>query len=117
LSVRSGAVEELARRVPGVTVTEAVALWLEDLYTPDRDSVLETLQPDRLTELHVTTELAASPELAEACLTGLDPAQARRGAGVAGPRFGGSSSGAQPAGDVAGSVPRRDRGPGRTCPR
>jgi hypothetical protein len=34
------------------------------------------MQPDRLAELHVLRELTASPDLARACLTGLDARQA-----------------------------------------
>jgi tetratricopeptide (TPR) repeat protein len=70
---------ELGRRVPGVVVTEAVARWLRELYPPGPDGSLGVLRPDRLAELHVSRELARSPQLAQACLTGLDPAQARRG--------------------------------------
>src|ERR1039457_2164173 len=76
LGVSSAA--ELAARVPGVPVTEAVASWLRDLYPPDGDGQLGALRPDRLAELHVTCELAAWPALAQACLTGLDARQARR---------------------------------------
>ena len=72
------AAAELAARVPGVPVTGAVASWLRDLYPPDGDGQLGALRPDRLAELHVTRELAASPALAQACLTGLDARQARR---------------------------------------
>ena len=68
----------LAERVPGVTVTEAVALWLRELYPPGADGQLGVMRPDRLAELHVSRELGASPALAEACLTGLDAVQARR---------------------------------------
>ena len=69
---------ERAVRVPGVPVTGAVASWLRDLYPPDGDGQLGALRPDRLAELHVTRELAASPALAGACLTGLEAWQARR---------------------------------------
>jgi tetratricopeptide (TPR) repeat protein len=68
---------ELDRRVPGVTVTEAVARWLRELYPPEHGDELGVLRPDRLAELHVTRELSASQALADACLTGLDVAQAR----------------------------------------
>ena len=68
---------ELDKRVPGVTVTERVARWLRDLYPPDPDGGPGALRPDRLAELCVSRELGASPELAEACLTGLDADQAR----------------------------------------
>jgi tetratricopeptide (TPR) repeat protein len=40
--------------------------------------LLGVLRPDRLAELHVSMELAASQALAQACLTGLDAARARR---------------------------------------
>ena len=73
----TGTTSELTGRVPGVVVTEAVTLWLRELYPSDREGVLGVLRPDRLAELHVTRELA-SPALAEACLTGLDAFQARR---------------------------------------
>ena len=74
----AGTAEELSRRLPQVAVTEAVALWLRELYPPDRDGALGGLRPDRLAELLVARELAASPALAEACLTGLTGKQARR---------------------------------------
>ena len=70
--------QELADRVPGVVITEAVALWVRELYPPDKDGMLGILRPDRLAEFHVSRELAADPELAQACLTGLNVAQARR---------------------------------------
>ncbi|HXL87677.1 MAG TPA: tetratricopeptide repeat protein [Streptosporangiaceae bacterium] len=69
---------ELSRRIPGVEVTEAVALWLRELYPSGEDGVPGMLRPDRLAELHVTRSLAFEPDLALACLTGLDAAQARR---------------------------------------
>jgi tetratricopeptide (TPR) repeat protein len=65
-------------RVPGVAVTEAVVLWLQELYPPGPSGELGVLRPDRLAELHVSRELAASQALADACLTDLDPVQARR---------------------------------------
>jgi tetratricopeptide (TPR) repeat protein len=74
----AGTAGELSRRLPQVAVTEAVALWLRELYPPDRDGALGGLRPDRLAELLVARELAASPALAEACLTGLTGEQARR---------------------------------------
>ena len=74
----AGTAEGLAGRVPGVAVTEAVALWLRELYPPGADGELGVIRPDRLAELLVSTELGSSPALAEACLTGLDAAQARR---------------------------------------
>ena len=74
----AGTAGELSRRLPQVAVTEAVALWLRELYPPDRDGALGGLRPDRLAELLVARELAASPALAEACLMGLTGEQARR---------------------------------------
>jgi tetratricopeptide (TPR) repeat protein len=74
----AGTAAELAGRVPGVAVTEAVALWLRELYPPGADGELGVIRPDRLAELHVSTELGSSPALAEACLTGLDAVRARR---------------------------------------
>ena len=74
----AGTAVELAGRVPGVTVTEAVALWLRELYPPGQDGQLGVIRPDRLAELHVSRELAASPALAQACLTAVDAGQARR---------------------------------------
>jgi tetratricopeptide (TPR) repeat protein len=74
----AGTVAGLAGRVPGVAVTEAVARWLRELYPPGTDGELGVIRPDRLAELHVSTELGSSPALAEACLTGLDAVQARR---------------------------------------
>jgi tetratricopeptide (TPR) repeat protein len=73
----SGA-RELSERVPRVTITEAVARWLQDLYPATGDGELGVLRPDRLAEMHVSRELGNSPELANACLTGLDAAQAQR---------------------------------------
>ncbi len=58
-------------------MTGAVTVWLRELYPPDADSGPGAMRPDRLAELHVTRELASSPALARACLTNLDPAQAR----------------------------------------
>ena len=78
------ATEEEARllpgRVPGLSPSARVARWLRDLYPPGPGDLnwLGSLQPDRLAELHVTRELAASPELAIACMRHLDPRQARQ---------------------------------------
>jgi tetratricopeptide (TPR) repeat protein len=69
---------ELDARVPGAGITESVTLWLRELYPPEHDGELGVLHPDRLAELHVSRELGASPALASACLTNLDPGQARR---------------------------------------
>ena len=70
--------KEMTARVPGVALSQTVMLWLRELYPPDSQGELGALRPDRLAELHVTRELAASPALAHACLNGLDEGQARR---------------------------------------
>lgn len=78
------ATEEDARalcgRVPGLSPSVRVARWLRELYppAPGEPDWLGSLQPDRLAELHTVRELVTSPELAQACLTGLDSWQARR---------------------------------------
>jgi hypothetical protein len=55
-----------------------IAGWLHGLYPPDpaEASWIGSLQPDRLAELHTMRELTASPDLARACLSGLDARQA-----------------------------------------
>ncbi len=69
----------LVSRVPGAVPSPAVASWLRGLYPPDAEGRwLGSLRPDRLAELHVTRELAASAPLAQACLSGLDERQARQ---------------------------------------
>ena len=70
----------LPGRVPGLSPSVRVARWLRDLYPPGpgEPDWLGSLQPDRLAELHTVRELVASPELSQACLTGLDSRQARR---------------------------------------
>ena len=69
----------LAGRVPGAAASGAVALWLRGLYPPDGDGRwIGSLRPDRLAELHAIRELAASEDLARACLSGLDDEQARQ---------------------------------------
>ena len=50
----AGTAAELAGRVPGVMVTEAVALWPRELYPPGADGQLGVMRPDRLAELHVS---------------------------------------------------------------
>ncbi len=65
-------------RVPGIAPSETATLWLRELYPLDIHGQLGALRPDRLAELHVTRELAASPALAHACLNSLDAPQARR---------------------------------------
>ncbi|MQA95046.1 MAG: tetratricopeptide repeat protein [Streptosporangiales bacterium] len=70
---------ELLERVPGAPATLAVATWLRDLYPPeDENHWLGSLGPDRVAELHTVTELAASPELVDALLSGLNDRQALR---------------------------------------
>ncbi|MFC4530268.1 tetratricopeptide repeat protein [Sphaerisporangium dianthi] len=70
----------LAERVPGVVGSRKLAEWLRGLYPPDAggSAWLGSLRPDRLAELHVTRELAASPELAQRCLSDLDLAQSHQ---------------------------------------
>jgi tetratricopeptide (TPR) repeat protein len=75
---------ELLGRVPGAVASVQVACWLRDLYPPEprlsheRGEWLGALRPDRLAEHLVVQQLAASPELAERCLSGLDERQALR---------------------------------------
>ena len=68
----------LPDRVPGVSASVKISEWLRDLYPPDPGQAdwIGSLQPDRLAELHTLLELAASPDLAQACLTRLDARQA-----------------------------------------
>ena len=70
----------LPGRVPGLSPSAKIALWLRVLYPPDSGNTdwIGSLQPDRLAELHVLRELTASPQLAAGCLTGLDARQALR---------------------------------------
>jgi tetratricopeptide (TPR) repeat protein len=78
------ATEEEARalpsRVPGLAASANVARWLREVYPPTLASSdwLGSPQPDRLAGMHVVRELAASPELAQACLSGLNAKQAQR---------------------------------------
>lgn len=68
----------LLRRVDSHVSTPKVIRWLSDLYPPrDDQQWLGTLQPDRMAELHVITELDRSHVLADACLRDLDARQAR----------------------------------------
>ena len=70
---------ELLRRIPGLAPFTSIAKWLRDLYPPDSDEEwLGSMRPDRLAELHVISQLDASSDLAEACLTDLNARQARR---------------------------------------
>ena len=68
----------LPGRVPGMSASVKIGGWLRVLYPPDLGEAgwIGSLQPDRLAELHVLHELKASPDLARACLTGLDDRQA-----------------------------------------
>ena len=68
----------LPGRVPGMSPSVKIAGWLRVLYPPDpgEPGWIGSLQPDRFAELHVLRELRASPDLARACLTGLDARQA-----------------------------------------
>jgi tetratricopeptide (TPR) repeat protein len=68
-------------RVPGLRGADedrrlAVARWLRDLYPPSDGRYWGTLQPDLLAEHQVVSQLAASPDLADACLHDLDTARA-----------------------------------------
>src|ERR1017187_3146835 len=60
--------------IPGMSPSVKIGGWLRVLYPPDPGEAgwIGSLQPDRLAELHVLRELRASPDLARACLTGLD---------------------------------------------
>ncbi|HXL92837.1 MAG TPA: tetratricopeptide repeat protein [Streptosporangiaceae bacterium] len=79
-----GATQDEARvlpsRVPGISLSAKIAEWLRALYPPDPGQAdwIGSMQPDRLAELHTLRELAASQELAQACLTRLDARQALR---------------------------------------
>ena len=68
----------LPGRVPGMSPSVKIGGWLRVLYPPDPGEAgwISSLQPDRLAELHVLRQLTASPDLARACLTGLDARQA-----------------------------------------
>jgi Tetratricopeptide repeat len=70
----------LLARVPGAPATRKVAAWLRELYPPTVQSAewLGTMEPDRLAERLVVTELAASTDLAKSCLSELAERQARR---------------------------------------
>jgi tetratricopeptide (TPR) repeat protein len=70
---------DVLRRVPAAPNTPRVAGWPRDLY-PALAALdwMGTLQPDQLAEELVVTQLAASPDFAERCLTDLDDRQARR---------------------------------------
>jgi tetratricopeptide (TPR) repeat protein len=70
----------LPGRIPGLSPSMKFADWLRVLYPPDPDGDewIGSVQPDRLAELHVVRELADAPELANACLSGLEARQAVR---------------------------------------
>jgi tetratricopeptide (TPR) repeat protein len=72
----------LLGRVPAVpqSVMPALAVWLRELYPPGRDSNewLGTIQPDRLAERLVISQLGSSEELTQACLSDLGERQARQ---------------------------------------
>ncbi|WP_346619577.1 tetratricopeptide repeat protein [Blastococcus montanus] len=70
-------------RVPDLAGAEghrrALARWMRRHYPPDRsDDWLRGLQPDLLAESHITTVLAADPDVASSLLGGLPEPQARR---------------------------------------
>lgn len=71
---------DLLGRVPGAPQTAKVAAWLRELYPPTGHSRewLGTIEPDRLAERLVVSQLATSAELAKACLSDLSERQARR---------------------------------------
>lgn len=72
----------LARVDPGAA-TVKVLRWLRDLY-PARDTEhwVGTLQPDRMAELHLVTELSTSPTLTTHLLEDLDGRNARHAIAV-----------------------------------
>lgn len=69
---------ELAARIPGAPTSATSAEWLRDIFAGrhSRAARTEYTHPVRLAELHTLRELAASPEFAAACLTGLTVRQA-----------------------------------------
>jgi tetratricopeptide (TPR) repeat protein len=68
----------LLARVDPSAATPKVLRWLRDLYPPrDAEHWVGTLQPDRMAELHLVKELAASTTLASALLDDLDGRNAR----------------------------------------
>ena len=62
----------------GMSPSVKIAGWLRVLYPPDpgESGWIGSLRPDHLAEQHALRELTASPELAQACRTGLDARQA-----------------------------------------
>lgn len=71
---------ELLGRVPGAPQTAKVAAWLRELYPSAGHSRewLGTIEPDRLAERLVVSQLATSAGLAKSCLSDLSERQARR---------------------------------------
>ena len=72
---------DLIARVPDLSDTSqeqrrSWARWLYELYPPDREGQLGSLQPDLLAETHVVRQLVAAPDLAQACLRNLSRDQA-----------------------------------------
>ncbi|GAA1517364.1 hypothetical protein GCM10009677_58350 [Sphaerisporangium rubeum] len=91
----------LLGRVPGVPQSVKVAEWLGGLYPAEPgQGWLGGLRPDRLAELHVTRQLAESPELAAGCLTDLDEGQARQALTV----LGRASADYEPARELLGRI-------------
>ena len=70
----------LLSRVPGVVPSVKLATWLRELYPPGNDSPewLGIMQPDRLAEQLVVSQLSRSETLTRTCLSGLENRQARR---------------------------------------
>ena len=70
----------LLSRVPGIPRSAKLAAWLRELYPPTAQTGewLGTMEPDRLAERLVITQLATSAELAGSCLSYLSERQARR---------------------------------------
>ena len=71
-------------RVPDVPRSTKLAEWLRELYPPEPASGewLGVLQPDRLAESHVVTQLATFPALAQNCFSKLNKRQAIRAASL-----------------------------------
>ena len=71
---------DLLSRIPKVPPTVKVATWLRELYPPDHGSAewLGAMQPDRLAERLVVSELSESEALTRACLNELGEQQSRR---------------------------------------
>ncbi|WP_158281165.1 tetratricopeptide repeat protein [Promicromonospora sp. AC04] len=73
----------LLARVDPRAGTPRVLGWLRDLYPPrDTEHWIGTLQPDRLAELHLVTELTHAPALAGVLLDDLDGRSARHAIAV-----------------------------------